>query len=153
MKMRWSSFDELSPRDVYDLLKLRQEVFIVEQNCVYLDADELDLEAFHFLGRDVENALVAYARVLIRGVKYPEVSIGRVVTSQKTRRSGGGRWLMKNVIEKIDEFFSDSSQNSIVPIRISAQSYLVSFYSSFGFTTIGESYLEDDIPHIEMLRK
>ena len=125
---------------------LREEVFIVEQKCLYQDADGRDLLAQHLLGyRGTE--LIAYARVLPGGTRFPEISIGRVLTSPRARRSGAGRALMEEAIARIGR------QHGPSPIRISAQAYLEKFYASLGFVRVSDSYLEDGIPHYEMLRR
>ncbi len=138
-----SSFEELSNKELYEILKLRSEVFVVEQNCVYLDADGLDYVSFHFCGY-VNNELQAYVRLLPPGVSYINASIGRVLTKQTARRNGSGIQLMEKAIEYCLKLFS------VKEIDISAQVYLIKFYSELGFKTLGETYLEDDIPHIKM---
>lgn len=141
-------FDALSLRELYEILALRQEVFIVEQNCPYLDADGKDLQSWHLMGRDGKGQLVCYSRLLPKGVSYPEyASIGRVVSSPAARRTGAGRELMRASIEKCRELFGAED------IKIGAQSYLVQFYASFGFQSTGEEYLEDGIPHTKMILK
>jgi ElaA protein len=120
-------------------------VFEAEQECPYLDADGRDAGNFHLLGYDAQG-LVAYARVLAPGVNSAEVCISRVVTSPRVRRQGFGRLLMLECLARIER------QYGRVPIRISAQAYLQDFYESFAFQTTGKEYLEDGIPHKEMLR-
>jgi ElaA protein len=138
-------FDELTLDELYNILQLRNEVFIVEQNCVYNDTDGKDGSAWHLMA--VENdRLVAYTRILPPGVSYNDPAIGRVVTSSLKRRSGLGRELMKRSIEACEKIFGKTS------ITLSAQVYLQSFYESFGFFAVGEEYLDDGIPHIEMSR-
>jgi len=138
-------FDELTLDELYNILQLRNEVFIVEQNCVYKDLDGKDRSAWHLMA--VENdRLVAYTRILPPGVSYNDAAIGRVVTSSLKRRSGLGRELMKRSIEACRIFFGKTS------ITLSAQVYLQSFYESFGFMPVGEEYLDDGIPHIKMSR-
>lgn len=125
---------------------LRQEVFIVEQNCPYLDADGKDLYSWHLLARDASNQLVAYTRLLPLGVSYPEyVSIGRVVSAPAARGTGAGREVMQRSIEMCRHLFGSES------IKIGAQTYLLRFYESFGFRSTGEEYLEDGIPHTKMV--
>lgn len=126
---------------------LRQVVFVLEQNCVYLDCDGVDRKAHHLLGRDGDKKLVAYARLMAPGVTYNEACIGRVVTHPDARRKGIGRGLMTEAIARAHGLFGEG------PIRIGAQRYLEPFYSSFGFETAGDPYIEDGIPHIQMLRK
>jgi ElaA protein len=149
MTITWitKSFDQLSNIELYQVLQLRLEVFSVEQNVAYQDADGKDLQSFHILGYNQENELVAYARVLPAGLAYKELSIGRVVTSPKARGTGAGRELFKKAMEFVNAIYGN------VPIRISAQSYLIKFYSSFGFKPYGEEYLEDSLPHTGMLRE
>jgi ElaA protein len=138
-------FDELTLDELYNILQLRNEVFIVEQNCVYKDLDEKDRSAWHLMAFE-DDKLVAYTRILSPGVSYSDPAIGRVVTSQLKRRSGLGRELMKRSIEACEKLFGKIS------ITLSAQVYLQSFYESFGFMIVGKEYLEDGIPHIKMSR-
>ncbi len=144
-----SPFYELTLDQFYASMVLRQEVFIVEQNCPYLDADGKDAQSWHLLGYTADKGeLAVYARLVPRGVSYPEyASIGRVVSSPRLRRKGLGRDLMRESLKRIKEHFPN------VPVKISAQYYLLKFYQSFGFRAVGESYLEDDIPHIAMVRE
>ena len=137
-------FEELAPKELYAVLKLRNEVFVIEQNCVYQDADSKDESCFHLLGY-IDNKLAAYARLVPAKAAFQEISIGRVVTSPAYRKLGAGRQLMYKAIEQCCELFGKQ------PIRIGAQLYLKKFYESFGFVQKSEMYLEDDIPHIEML--
>ncbi len=147
MQLKWTykKFDELSAAELYSIIRLRNEVFVVEQNCPYQDADGKDLQCFHLCGRDGEN-LVAYTRILPPGLAYEEASIGRVVTSPQYRKSGAGRELMNLSIKKVFEQYNCN-------IKIGAQLYLKKFYESLGFVKCSEEYLEDNIPHIEMLLK
>jgi len=138
-------FSELTAAELYSILRLRTEVFILEQNCLYQDVDGKDVKCYHVFGVNDANEVMAYARVLPHGVSYEEVSVGRVVTSPKARGTGAGKEMMKRVMEFIRKKFNDP------PVRISAQSYLIKFYSDFGFKTAGDEYLEDDIPHTQML--
>ena len=148
MKINWiyKPFNELSLIELYDILVLRQEVFVIEQDWPYLDADGKDLKSHHLMGYNDENELVAYLRLVMSGVSYKEPSLGRIVTSLKYRGTGLGKELMKKSLEKVTEQFGH------VPLRISAQCYLEKFYECFGFQPTGKEYLEDGIPHIEMLR-
>ena len=140
------TYDDLSKAQLYDLMQLRQEVFVVEQNCPYLDADGKDLEAHHLLGVDSNNKIQAYTRLLPKGTSYAEYcSIGRVLTSSSIRRTGEGIILMKNSIHFCQLLFPGQA------LKISAQCYLDSFYQNLGFIPIGEKYLEDDIPHQAMI--
>jgi len=146
LRWRWSRFGELGVDDLYDALALRCRVFVLEQG-PYLDPDGLDRQAWHLLGRDAAGALQAYLRVVDPGAKYAEPSIGRVVTAPEARASGLGRALMREGVARCEAAWPRR------PIRISAQSRLQRFYREFGFQPVGDEYLEDDIPHIEMLRR
>lgn len=137
------TFAELTPTELYDILKLRSEVFVVEQTCVFLDMDDNDQNALHVLGIE-NNSLVAYTRLVTPGNIYPYASIGRVVTSQTVRKHGYGKLLMKYSISEIQKKYHT---NEIV---IGAQTYLHKFYSELGFVKEGDDYLEDGIPHIKM---
>ena len=138
-------FEELNLDELYDILQLRNEVFIVEQNCVYKDIDGKDQPAWHLMAKE-NDKLVAYTRILPPGVSYSDPAIGRVVTSSSKRRSGLGRELMKRSIEACEKLFGKIS------ISLSAQVYLQNFYESLGFIVAGEEYLDDGIPHIKMSR-
>ena len=139
-------FNQLYVQELYDIMALRQEVFIVEQSCPYLDADGKDPLSWHLMGRDDTGRLTAYTRLLPKGVSYPEyTSIGRVVSSPSVRGTGAGREIMVKSIEMTRHLFGPG------PIKIGAQSYLLRFYESFGFRSTGEEYLEDGIPHTKML--
>ncbi len=137
-------FDDLSPAELYSILQLRNEVFVVEQNCVYQDADNKDQHAFHLMGWQ-QGKLVAYSRLIPPGIAYKEQSIGRVITSIVARKSGFGRALMQQSVIECRKLFGHNI------IRIGAQLYLKKFYASLGFVPIGGIYLEDGIEHIEML--
>lgn len=139
------AFDELSNSTLYAMLQLREQVFVVEQNCPYLDLDGLDDQCLHVVGL-WDEAVVATTRILPPGLKYPEASVGRVVTSQSVRGTGIGRALMAATLDAVATRFGPCA------IRLSAQSYLVGFYESFGFVKASEEYLEDNIPHIDMVR-
>ena len=136
---------DLSPSELYTILKLRSEVFVVEQNCVYLDADGKDALSYHLCGWLNNELLVAYARLLPPGLSYPEASIGRVVTNPAHRKDGYGKILMQKAIENTRSLFNTSS------IKIGAQQYLLRFYNGLGFTACSEPYMEDGIPHLEMV--
>lgn len=138
-------FTALSTQEMYEILKLRSEVFIVEQNCVYQDIDSKDQKALHVLGY-YQNELAAYCRLFDAGNYFDNASIGRVIVSPKFRENKWGHNLMRVAIAGVDEHFNKSQ------ITISAQLYLQKFYESHGFVTTSETYLEDDIPHIEMKR-
>ena len=139
------SFSDLSPVALHRLLALRSAVFVVEQNCPYLDPDYKDEYALHVMGW-MGNELVACARILPAGVSYDEVSVGRVATSSEVRGTGIGKILMTKTMNYINSTFGN------VPVRISAQSYLQKYYEGYGFKrTEKAEYLEDDIPHVEMI--
>lgn len=137
-------FDELTPSALYAILRLRSEVFVVEQNCVFLDMDDRDQQCHHVMGMQ-GDLLVGYSRIVPPDISYVEPSIGRIVTSPSVRRHGVGRELMRYSMERLYSMYGTTD------IRISAQYYLLSFYRSFGFVQKGEIYLEDGIDHIEML--
>ncbi|MFD1602873.1 GNAT family N-acetyltransferase [Flavobacterium artemisiae] len=139
------SFDELTNHEMYDMLRLRSEVFVVEQNCPYLDLDNKDQKSFHLLYY-VDNQFAGCTRLLPKGVSYQEISIGRVVITPSHRGLGLGVKLMEASISGCEEKFGKGS------IRIGAQYHLSKFYQSLGFVEQGEVYDEDGIPHIEMLR-
>lgn len=147
---QWTRFEGLSLQGLYDVLQLRQRVFVLEQG-PYLDADGLDQHSWHLLGRPTggPNAgeLLLYLRVVDPGLKYDEPSIGRVVIDQKLRGTGLGRVMMAEVVKRCDAAHPGQ------PNRISAQAHLGKFYGEFGFEAVGEPYLEDNIPHQEMLRR
>lgn len=152
LQFRWTRLSELTAAQWHTVLAARQAVFVVEQNCPYQDADALDLHSWHLLG-EVEGRLAAYLRVVDPGRKsvhpgvyYAEPSIGRVLTTKAFRGLGFGRQLMHEGIVGCERRFPGQG------IRISAQSYLLKFYCELGFQVVGEEYLEDDIPHFEMLR-
>lgn len=139
-------FNDLQPYELYMILQLRSEVFVVEQNCVYQDMDNKDLDAWHLMGWK-DNKLVAHTRLLASGVSYEnEPSIGRVVSSPSVRGQGIGRMLMEKSIEEVYILYGEQ------PIRIGAQLYLKTFYESLGFIAEGEVYLEDNIQHITMYK-
>lgn len=140
------AFPELTVYELYDLLKLRSEVFVVEQNCVFLDQDDKDQQCYHILiySRD---QLVAYSRLVPAGLSYSEMAIGRVVTSPSARGTGMGKVVMEAAIEYCRKLFGPGD------IRLGAQTYALGFYSALGFVPEGEVYDEDGIEHIEMVRK
>lgn len=147
MQLNWrlKAFSELSNYELYEVLKLRSKVFVVEQNCVFLDMDDKDTKCLHLMGF-ADSALVAYSRLVPAGVSYKEMSIGRVVTDPDYRAKGMGIELMELSVEKVIESYGTG------PIRIGAQLYLKAFYERFGFNINSAEYIEDGIPHIEMLR-
>ncbi|MBS1742944.1 MAG: GNAT family N-acetyltransferase [Bacteroidetes bacterium] len=140
----YKSFNELSLTELYSILQLRSEVFVVEQHCPYLDADDKDQPSFHLCGW-LNNKLVAYARILPPGIAFHEASIGRVSTALSFRRHGAGKMLMQRAIEHTIQQFPGAG------IQIGAQSYLLRFYSELGFNSTHDEYLEDGIPHTHMI--
>ncbi|MBT8281352.1 MAG: GNAT family N-acetyltransferase [Muriicola sp.] len=146
MEIVIKSFKELSKQELYRVLQLRNEVFIVEQNCPYLDLDNLDEKAHHAMGFDT-SGMCAYTRIFQAGDYFEDPSIGRVAVSMDRRGLGYGKKIMKASIEFIDAKWPEQD------ILISAQLYLKNFYEELGFKGIGEEYLEDDIPHIKMKRR
>ena len=145
MPIIWKTktFDELSTQELYQILRLRSEVFVVEQNCVYQDIDNKDQKAMHLFGI-LEGEIIAYSRLFKPGDYFEFSSIGRVVVAEKHRDKNFGHELIDQSIFEINNQFK--AQN----ITISAQLYLKKFYESHGFVATSETYLEDDIPHIEM---
>jgi ElaA protein len=143
-------FAELSPQELHDLYQLRAAVFIVEQACVFQDVDGADPACWHLLGHEPaasgKGALVAYCRLVPPGIKFPEPSIGRVITAKPARRTGAGRALMREAIAHAEKLWPRQA------LRIGAQQYLEQFYGEFGFVRSSEPYDEDGIVHIEMLR-
>ena len=137
-------FVDLTPDELYAILRLRSEVFVVEQNCVFLDMDNKDQLCHHLIGRR-DGHLVGYSRIIDAGISYVESSIGRIVSSPAARGLGVGRELLTKSIETLYLLYGKQ------PIRIGAQCYLTKFYESFGFVQKGEIYLEDGIKHVEML--
>ena len=146
---QWSRFGELRPDDLYAAVRLREEVFIVEQECVYRDADGRDPHAWHLLGwADSQSGrmLVAYARIFEPGVRYTEASIGRVVTAPQARGTGLGKALMAEALRRLDGLAPGQ------PVKIAAQRRLEKFYLDLGFKTVSAPYEEDGIIHVDMLR-
>jgi ElaA protein len=163
LKFKCVHFSELTTYELYSIMALRQEVFVVEQNCPYLDADGKDLDGFHLLGyadlsengiytegssADDFSGLLAYTRLLPKGVAYDNyASIGRVINAPKVRRRGIGKVLMTESIRQMARLFPNDT------VKIGAQSYLLNFYGDLGFISTGDEYLEDDIPHTAMILK
>ncbi len=147
MQINWTlkKFEQLTPSELYKILRLRSEVFVVEQNCIFLDMDNKDQPCRHLMGW-YDNELVVYVRIVPAGVSYDDISIGRVVSSPTYRRTGIGRSLMQKAIAVCNELYGKK------PIRIGAQLYLKSFYASLGFEPQGDIYLEDGIEHVEMVK-
>lgn len=139
-------YKDLSVDEFHDLIYLREKVFIVEQDCPYQDVDGKDKVSFHLIGR-LDNEIVATSRILPPGVSYNEVAIGRVVMAAKARGKGYAHDMMRQSKSFIVQTFGN------VPIRLSAQKYLEAYYASHGFESTGKEYLEDGIPHVEMLFK
>lgn len=140
------SFQELSLSQLYDIMVLRQEVFVVEQDCPYLDADGKDQQSLHLMGYSNDGLLLAYARLLPKGLSYENYhAIGRVVTSPVARGQGHGRPLLEKAIFETKQSFGKGN------IKLSAQAHLDKYYGSLGFEAVGEGYLEDGIPHIGMV--
>lgn len=148
MELKWKikPFGALNVNELYDLLKLRSEIFVVEQNCVYLDLDGKDKKALHLIG-EYDNKIVAYVRLFDAGITFDNASIGRVVVDANYRDRKWGHDLMREAISAIKANFNKEK------ITIGAQLYLKKFYESHGFVQSSEMYLEDDIPHIEMIRE
>ncbi|MCC3863148.1 GNAT family N-acetyltransferase [Terrisporobacter petrolearius] len=146
--MNWKikKFNELNIEEIYKILALRNEIFIVEQECPYLDCDDKDLNSYHLFLRE-NGEIVSYLRILEKGVSYDEISIGRVAVKKSYRGKGISRKMMQKAIEFIE---NDLSENTI---KIQAQAYLLDFYNSLGFKAVSEEYLEDNIPHIDMIYK
>ena len=147
MQIEWrlKKFEALTPYELYAILQLRIEVFVVEQHCVFQDADDKDQGAYHLMGWQ-NNKLVAYTRLIPPGYIYEQASIGRVVTSPTVRRYGAGKQLMHESINAVYQLFGEG------PIKIGAQFYLKKFYEGFGFEQASDIYLEDGIEHIYMLK-
>ena len=142
---QFARFDELLARDVHDILRARAAVFVVEQACAFQDVDGADPACEHLVGRE-DGQVVAYCRLVPPGVKYPEPSIGRVITAKSVRRTGAGRELMAKAVERVEALWPGHR------MKIGAQQYLEGFYGSFGFVRSSEPYDEDGIMHIEMIR-
>jgi ElaA protein len=142
-------FDELAPGELYDLLRLRSEVFVVEQNCVYLDPDgkDRDPDAVHLLGRADDGALAAYLRILPPGLSYPQVSFGRVLTTPAFRGLGLGDAMLRETLAVIERHWPGAD------IQIGAQAHLQHYYGKHGFEPSSEPYVEDGIPHVDLLRR
>ncbi len=145
LNIKTKSFKELRTQELYKLLQLRSEVFVVEQDCVYQDIDGKDQKALHILGFENET-LVAYTRIFKSGDYFENASIGRVVVAETKRDKQYGKLIMEASIKAIKDNFSTNK------ITISAQVYLKKFYSDLGFKADGEEYLEDNIPHIKMIK-
>lgn len=145
MNITVKTFKELNSMELYSILQLRAEVFVVEQNCVYQDLDGKDQNALHVIGTK-RDKIVAYTRIFKAGFYYDVASIGRVVVAQEERRYGYGKVIMEASIQAVKEHLNEET------IKISAQEYLKNFYYDLGFKEVGEGYLEDGIPHIAMIK-
>lgn len=139
------SFEELTTQELYKIIRARVEVFVIDQDTPYQDLDNYDQKALH-IWAEQDGELLAYCRIFEKGIKYSETSIGRVLTTTNARKKGLGKELISIAIENIEKLFKTSE------IRISAQDYLIKFYSDFGFVDTGKKYLEDNLPHTEMKR-
>lgn len=146
LEIKVKYFKDLTTQELYEILQLRSEVFVVEQDCVYQDIDSKDQNALHVIGYK-NNRVVAYTRIFKPGDYFDLASIGRVVVSQKERDNKYGYVIMEASIKAVKELFKEST------IKISAQCYLKQFYSNLEFKKIGEEYLEDGIPHIAMIKE
>lgn len=143
---RFAHFNDLSVRDLYDIVALRTAVFIVEQNCPYQDTDGADSVSHHLWTCGADGAIAAYLRIVPPGAKYAEPSLGRIATASACRRAGLGRTLVREGIARVEQTYGQRV------IRIGAQRYLLRFYQELGFTSTGREYDEDAIPHTEMIR-
>ncbi|WP_443634600.1 GNAT family N-acetyltransferase [Candidatus Marifrigoribacter sp. Uisw_064] len=146
MNITIKNFSELNIYELYDILQIRSEVFVVEQDCVYQDIDGKDQKALHIIG-EKEGKIIAYTRCFAPGDYFENASIGRVVVEISQRKFKYGHDIMKASIEAIKNKYQTNT------IKLSAQVYLTNFYESHGFKQVGEGYLEDGIPHIAMLKK
>ena len=146
MKITVFKYQDLGPDRLYEILKLRSEVFVVEQKCAYQDLDNKDEKALHLVG-EKNNKIIAYTRIFKKGAFFKNSSIGRVLVKKKYRNKDYGRKIMISSIEKLKKEPKEEK------IELSAQKYLLKFYSELGFEKIGEEYLEDNIPHVKMILK
>ncbi len=145
IEINTKKFSELTLNELYEILQLRSEVFVVEQNCVYQDIDFKDQKALHVIGQK-NDKIIAYTRIFKPGDYFKDASIGRVVVAKNERKFGYGHIIMDYSIKAINSFFNENI------IKISAQKYLKEFYESHNFIQVGKEYLEDDIPHIAMVK-
>lgn len=146
MEFKLKRFNELTTDELYKLLRVRNEVFVVEQNCVYQDCDNKDYGAYH-LFCEMDDEIIGCLRILNRGVSYEEVSIGRVLVKENYRGTGVSRDMMLKALRFIEEELKETE------VRISAQVYIKKFYENVGFKIVSDEYLEDEIPHVQMLYK
>ena len=145
IKWQLKNFESLINTELYNILKLRSQIFVIEQNCIFQDLDDKDQKAFHLFTQN-NDEVMAYTRLFAPGACYQEASIGRVMVNEKARGTGLGYLLMRESIKQIQKQFGKT------PIKIGAQLYLKNFYQNLGFKQISDIYLEDDIPHIYMLK-
>ena len=146
LRWTWQRWSELTPDTLYALLRLRSAIFVVEQNCVFSDMDGRDPACEHLCGWDEAGALTAYLRLVPPGVRTPEVSLGRVVVAAAARGRGLGRAVMEEGLRGCAQRYPGK------PVKVSAQQHLEEFYRSLGFRTVGDAYMEDGIPHVDMIR-
>jgi ElaA protein len=143
---KWSRLQKLSPSEVHAVLAARQSVFIVEQNCIYQDADDLDYSAWHLIGCNPKGRLMAYLRIIPPGSRFCEPSIGRLLTIKPMRGKNLAKCALEKALSKCDAAYPGQT------IRVAAQTYLAGFYYQFGFRQIGRAYKEDGIDHVDMVR-
>ncbi|WP_346920710.1 GNAT family N-acetyltransferase [Clostridium sp. UBA7339] len=146
MEIKIKKFNELTTEELYKILRVRNEVFVVEQTCIYQDGDNKDYNSYHLYVEE-GNEVVGYLRIVNKGISYDEISIGRVLVKETHRNKGLSRKIMLEAIKFIEEKLNSTE------IRLSGQVYIKGFYGSLGFKQVSEEYLEDDIPHVEMLYK
>lgn len=146
MKITTYTYQQLSKEKLYQIIRLRLEVFVLEQNCIYQDLDNKDQKAIHLVGEE-EGKVIAYTRLFKKGDYFENASIGRVIVKKESRKKDYGKIIMQKSIEELKNEYNEEN------IEISAQKYLIKFYDDLGFKKIGEEYLEDNIPHIKMVLK
>jgi len=150
VNLRWTfrTFQELTVEQLFDVLLLRVDVFVVEQQCAYRELEDWDRhpETVHLSGRNEGGQLIAYARILSPGVRFPEINLGRFVVRTDSRKQGIGHQLLRAALQEIARCWPQT------PIRISAQDYLQAFYAQYAFIRVSDVYLEDGIPHVDMLK-
>ena len=146
MKITTYTYQQLSKEKLYQIIRLRLEVFVLEQNCIYQDLDNKDQKAIHLVGEE-EGKVIAYTRLFKKGDYFENASIGRVIVKKESRKKDYGKTIMQKSIEELKNEHNEEN------IEISAQKYLIKFYDDLGFKKIGEEYLEDNIPHIKMILK
>ena len=146
MKITTYTYQQLSKEKLYQIIRLRLEVFVLEQNCIYQDLDNKDQKAIHLVGEE-EGKVIAYTRLFKKGDYFENASIGRVIVKKESRKKDYGKKIMQKSIEELKNEHNEEN------IEISAQKYLIKFYDDLGFKKTGEEYLEDNIPHIKMVLK